>query len=69
MKAEGWGWLAGGGVEGWLTRRLGLYVEGDAIAIRGSAVDGGQGAIKDTLIFVTAGVRVAIRPAPAATER
>jgi hypothetical protein len=75
LKAEGWGWLAGGGVEGWVARRVGLYVEGDAITIKGSAVNGGQGAINDTLIFVTGGVRIAIRPSAAksapvpATER
>ena len=67
FRAEGWGWLGGGGAEFWLTSRLALYGEGEGMALKGSAIDNRQGSISDTIIFGTFGARFAIRPKAAPT--
>ncbi len=69
FKAQGWGWLAGGGAETWITNRLGLYVEGDVIALKGGAIDNAQGSLSDTVIFATTGVRVAVGRSSKITAR
>lgn len=60
FKADGWSWLAGGGVEMWPTPRVGVYFEGDVLSLKGSAIDNGQGVIDDKLVYGMIGVRVAI---------
>ena len=57
MQTKGWGWLFGGGVEGWVMRSIALYVEGGRTAIKGKPLVG-EGSIDDRMFFVTAGVRV-----------
>jgi hypothetical protein len=69
FKAQGWGWLGGGGVETWVTRRIGVYLEANLMALKGSAVDSGQGAISDVLGFATLGVRFAVGPSSKLTAR
>ena len=60
FKAEGWSWLAGGGLEMWPTSRVGIYFEGDVLSLKGTAIDNGQGVINDQLVYGMIGVRVAI---------
>jgi hypothetical protein len=69
FKAQGWGWLGGAGVEAWVTRRIGVYVEANLMALKGSAVDNGQGTINDVLGFATLGVRLALGPPSRLTAR
>src|SRR5258708_27505106 len=60
FKADGWSWLAGGGMEMFVIPRVGFYIEGNILSLKGTAVDNGQGEISDTLMYATVGVRVAI---------
>jgi hypothetical protein len=60
FKADGWSWMAGGGMEMFVIPRVGFYLEGNVLSLKGTAVDNGQGSISDTLMYATAGVRVAI---------
>jgi hypothetical protein len=69
FKADGWSWMAGGGMEMWLLPRVGFYLEGNVLSLKGTAVDNGQGSITDTLIYGTAGVRVAIGRKSSITAR
>jgi len=69
FKADGWGWMFGGGIEWWILPRVGFYLEGNELKLKGTAVDNGQGSIDDTLIYATAGVRVAIGRKTAATAK
>jgi hypothetical protein len=59
-RTAGWGWLWGGGVEIWLTKRLGVYGEFERLLINGSDTRGGEGTISDpvTAVFVGGKVRV-----------
>lgn len=57
---EGWGWMVGGGVEAWATRWVALYADGQYAKLRGADVTGGEGRVDETLLLLTAGVRVRI---------
>lgn len=63
LKTAGWSWLAGGGLEVWLTRRLGLYAEAGRIRLKGEEVNGGEGVLDDhlTTVFIGARLRLAGR--------
>ncbi len=59
IKTQGWGWLAGGGVETWFGNRIGVHGEGGLGTLTGSNVTkSGEGALDDQLIYLVAGVRV-----------
>src|SRR5206468_5827846 len=58
QKTTGWNWVAGGGVEAWLTRWVAIYGELTLATIKGAAVSGGEGGIDDRAAFIAAGVRV-----------
>jgi hypothetical protein len=60
FKTEGWGWLFGGGAEVWMTHRVGIYGEFGLAQLKGTAVEGGQGAINDHITFVIVGGRIHI---------
>jgi hypothetical protein len=57
MQTKGWGYLIGGGVEGWVVRSIALYAEVGSTAIKGKPMVG-EGSINDSMLFATAGVRV-----------
>ncbi len=57
LKTAGWGWQAGGGLEVWLSRSLGLYVEAGRMTLKGPEVDGGEGEMDDHLTTVFIGAR------------
>ena len=57
LEAPGWGWLAGGGAEFWMSSKFGAYVEGTYIVIRGGDRLGGEGRIDDQIFAFTGGVR------------
>ena len=60
LKAEGWGWLAGGGVEIYPLRRVGVFIEGTVLQLNGTAIDNAQGSISDRVIYGTIGIRFSI---------
>jgi hypothetical protein len=55
---EGWGWLLGGGFEAWANRFVGLYVDGQYLKLRGSDVTRGEARTDESLLLMTAGVRL-----------
>jgi hypothetical protein len=59
-ETEGWGWLAGGGVEAWLAPAFALYGEGGGAGIKGAAEVANQGNIDNRTWIITAGIRVKI---------
>lgn len=58
QKTHGWGWLAGGGTEVWVTPKVALYGEATLSQIKGKAEDKGDGLVDDRLRFLGFGVRV-----------
>lgn len=60
IKTGGWGYIAGLGAEHWVLPWLGVYAEGGRVALKGSAVDNGQGTLDDQLTFAIFGARVHI---------
>lgn len=60
LRTAGWGLLAGGGIETWVTPSFGLYAELSRAALRGDAVDNGEGASDEALTSLFIGVRIRI---------
>lgn len=63
LRTEGWSWVAGGGIEVWLSRRFALFSEVNFGRIRGSAVsedDDVEGEARDDFMGGFAGFRVKI---------
>jgi len=60
LETGGWGWMFGGGLEAWVAPRFAIYGEGGRAALKGAAVDDGDGAIDDRLTFILFGARVRI---------
>jgi hypothetical protein len=58
LNTTGWGWYFGGGVDTWITRRVALYGEASRAALRGDAVNGGEGFVDEGLTSLFFGVRV-----------
>ncbi len=58
LTTAGWGWLFGGGFEGWVTNYAAIYAEVTFGKLKGSGVDGAEGTIDDGLTSIMAGVRV-----------
>lgn len=57
LKTRGWGWLFGGGFEGWVGRRAAIYAEVTRAKIKGNA-QGAEGGIDDRATFILFGARV-----------
>jgi hypothetical protein len=57
LQTAGWSWYFGGGVEIWINRKLGVYVEGGRAGLRGSPIAGGEGSLNDTLTYLIGGIR------------
>jgi hypothetical protein len=57
LQTSGWSWLAGGGVEIWIKRNLGIYIEGGRAGLKGSPIAGGEGKLDDSLWYFIGGVR------------
>ncbi len=57
LETKGWGWVAGGGIEGWVVPRLAIYFEGRILAVRGNNTTGGEGVMHDHLTTVMGGLR------------
>jgi hypothetical protein len=62
LRAQGWGWLFGGGAETWLARRFAVYGEVALARLSSSNVDGPEGVIDDFGRFVVFGAKVHVGP-------
>ena len=63
LRTEGWSWIAGGGIEVWISKRFALYADADFGRIRGDAVsenDDMEGEAHDNLLGLFGGFRVRI---------
>jgi hypothetical protein len=60
LKTAGWGFVAGGGMDIWTGKLLAIYMEGGRAALKGPAVDKGDGSLDDHLTFVGLGLRLHI---------
>jgi hypothetical protein len=60
LQTSGWGWMFGGGLEGWVSPTLALYAEGGYDQIRGADRSIGEGLIRDRVIYAVMGIRVHI---------
>ena len=62
LKTEGWGWIIGGGLEGWMTRSVAIYVEGGRAALKGESVEdaGAEGSFDDALTYIGVGLKVRV---------
>jgi hypothetical protein len=58
LETSGWGWMFGGGLEGWVSPTLALYAEGGYDKIRGGDRSNGEGLIRDRVIYILTGIRV-----------
>ncbi|HEY3383202.1 MAG TPA: hypothetical protein VGK32_15635 [Vicinamibacterales bacterium] len=58
FRTAGWGWLFGGGFEGWLTRTVAVYAEGGRAEVKGGPRTGGEGELNERLTFLAAGVKL-----------
>jgi hypothetical protein len=58
QKTQGWNWLAGGGVEAWLTSRVAFYGEFTLAKIKGEPISGGEGGIDDQAMLFMVGARL-----------
>ncbi|MBP1634094.1 MAG: hypothetical protein H6Q10_668 [Acidobacteria bacterium] len=57
LRTAGWGWLFGGGMEAWLSRRFAIFGEGNYAALKGGARDDGEGEMDERITTLTVGVR------------
>lgn len=58
LKTKGVGLYFGGGLEAWMSHRLGVYLEGGRAALKGSGPSGAdQGSISDAIVYATLGLR------------
>jgi hypothetical protein len=62
IQTDGWSWLYGGGVEAWISRSVGLYVEGLRTRLKGKAPDeaAAEFATDEYLTSIVFGLKVRI---------
>jgi hypothetical protein len=58
LRTEGWGWIAGGGVEVWVSGRVAVYGDLTNGSLKGDAIDIPEGVVDDKPWIATGGVRV-----------
>lgn len=61
LRTQGWGWIAGGGIEVPTSPLLSFYSEWALAAVQGADRDGGEGKIDERIYYVLAGLRFRIR--------
>jgi len=60
LKTTGWNWVYGGGGEGWITSKFGIYGEIGYARVAGDAEVGSTGRIDDRLSYLLFGARLRI---------
>lgn len=61
LRTQGWGWIAGGGIEAPASPLLSFYSEGGLATVQGVDRDGGEGTIDERIYYVLAGLRFRLR--------
>lgn len=56
-ETEGWGWYGGGGIEGWVSPRVGLFGEGLYVKLKGDPTSGTDIPMDSHFFAVVAGLR------------
>jgi len=59
-RTEGWNWMIGGGLEAWVTKSVGFYVEAQHARLKATDVGAAEGGIDDHLLLMVFGARVRI---------
>ena len=59
-RTDGWSWLAGGGIEGWVSPRFGLYAEADFSKLKGEPTAGTDIPLDNRLLSAVVGIRLRI---------
>jgi hypothetical protein len=62
QQSQGWSWMLGGGVEGWMEKWVGVYADVIVPKIKGKPTGGGEGGIDDRAFFMLFGVRFRFGP-------
>lgn len=57
VQTHGWGWLVGGGVEGWIRPRVAFYAELGWLALKGGDANGGDASLDDRVMFPMMGFK------------
>ena len=57
-KTQGWNWLAGGGLEAWVSRSFALYIEAQDARLKAADIGSSEGGIDEHLTFIVIGGRV-----------
>ena len=60
LHTQGWGWIAGGGLEVPASKRMSIFGEGGLAAIKGDDRQGGEGKMDDRVFYFLVGIRVRI---------
>ncbi len=60
FNTQGWGWLFGGGLEGWVTPRVAIFGEAGLARMKGDAEGGGEAFLDERLRLLVGGIRVHI---------
>ncbi len=60
MKTTGWSYQFGGGVEGWVAKRIAIYGEAMYMRMKGAAIDGAEGQINYGNSLIFGGVKIHI---------
>jgi opacity protein-like surface antigen len=60
LKAEGWGWTAGAGIEAWLAPAFALYAEGNLSQLKGEPIDDSRREFSNRMRTVIFGARVKV---------
>jgi hypothetical protein len=62
LRTRGWGYVFGGGGEGWVSKRVAIYADLNRASLKGTSVDVSRTVFNDAAWLVQAGVRVHVGP-------
>ncbi|MFO7692170.1 MAG: hypothetical protein R6V57_03690 [Vicinamibacterales bacterium] len=60
LHTQGWGWIAGAGMEVPVSRRVSIFGEGGRAGIKGEDRQSGEGKVDDRVFYIVGGIRVRI---------
>ncbi len=57
-RMEGWGYVVGGGIEMWVNKTAGVFVEGGRLKLNGHAIDTGEASLDSGVFYVQIGLTI-----------